>query len=163
MSPNFTKNLLITLFVLLMVFAKSNAQQLVDYYSTYDCNQATAQYTVLHDVDGDGVYETYGIFGCTQTMENQFVVQAIGNIRNWPPGGDPTHTITADFGANGISFLETFFNPDGSILAWFQKSADNDTVYFHEMDNKSKDAASVPKTISIKPKLIIRSSTIKTA
>jgi LacI family repressor for deo operon, udp, cdd, tsx, nupC, and nupG len=34
-------------------------------------------------------------------------------------------------------------------------------LYFHEMDNKSKDAASAPKTISIKPKLIIRSSTIR--
>lgn len=32
-------------------------------------------------------------------------------------------------------------------------------LYFQEMDNKSKDVASVPRTISIKPKLIIRSST----
>lgn len=32
-------------------------------------------------------------------------------------------------------------------------------LYFQEMDNKSKDTASAPKTISIKPKLIIRSST----
>jgi LacI family repressor for deo operon, udp, cdd, tsx, nupC, and nupG len=35
-------------------------------------------------------------------------------------------------------------------------------LYFHEMDNKSKDTPSVPKTISIKPKLIIRSSTVRT-
>ncbi|QKJ28742.1 LacI family DNA-binding transcriptional regulator [Mucilaginibacter mali] len=32
-------------------------------------------------------------------------------------------------------------------------------LYFQEMDNKNKDTASTPKTISIKPKLIIRSST----
>lgn len=32
-------------------------------------------------------------------------------------------------------------------------------LYFQEMDSKSKETASTPKTISIKPKLIIRSST----
>jgi LacI family transcriptional regulator len=34
-------------------------------------------------------------------------------------------------------------------------------LYFQEMDNKNKDTGSTPRTISIKPKLIIRSSTTR--
>jgi LacI family repressor for deo operon, udp, cdd, tsx, nupC, and nupG len=34
-------------------------------------------------------------------------------------------------------------------------------LYFQEMDNKNKDTGSAPRTISIKPKLIIRSSTTR--
>jgi LacI family transcriptional regulator len=34
-------------------------------------------------------------------------------------------------------------------------------LYFQEMDNKTKDTLSVPRTISIKPQLIIRASTTK--
>jgi hypothetical protein len=87
------------------------------------------------DIDQDSVYETFGIRFCNVDTFQTFPINAIVDIRRWPPLGGPTHSIAVERDQDAISFLETYYNADGEVIAWFQKSSDNDTVFFHGIEN----------------------------
>jgi hypothetical protein len=124
--------LLLILALFLLPLSTSFAQQLEDYLSNYDCSRNTVSQTLQIDADSNGVFETYGVKLCDQEVVQTFPISAKGNIRRWPPTGGPTHCIAFDYVDSTISFLQTYYNRSGNIIAWFQKSADNDTVFFHE-------------------------------
>ncbi|MEM4261043.1 MAG: T9SS type A sorting domain-containing protein [Candidatus Woesearchaeota archaeon] len=123
------KSLLMAIAVLLATFT---ASALDDYTASYDCERDNLSNTLLKDTDGDGVYDSYGVAYCGDE-ENPTILplRAIGNIRTWPPSGGPTRSIALSGSGQSLSVLETYYSSTGAVIAWFEKNAGNDTVYFH--------------------------------
>jgi hypothetical protein len=119
------------LFLILAFFSVSFAQ-LSDYVAPYDCLKNTISQTMQIDADSNDEYDTYGFIYCGSEEVITFTLSAIGDISRWPPDGFPTRSIIFNDDGGNVSILETYFDDSGEILAWFQKSADNDTVFFHE-------------------------------
>ena len=111
------------------------SSQLTDNVANYNCMRDVVSQTKQVDSDQDSVYDTYGIKFCNSDNFQTFPINAIGDIRRWPPLGGPTHSIAVEKDQEAVSFLESYYNSDGEVIAWFQKSADNDTVFFHEKDD----------------------------
>lgn len=120
--------------VFLLALYVSSAQ-LSDNVANYNCLRYIVSQTKQVDFDQDSVYDTYGIKFCESDTFQTFPINAIGDIRRWPPLGGPTHSIAVERSGESITFLESYYDASGEIIAWFQKSSDNDTVFFHGKDD----------------------------
>jgi hypothetical protein len=125
---------LTTLFLLFLVYA--GYAQLPNYVSNYDCDHNLVSQTMCMDADSNGVFDTYGLQYCGQDTIATYAIKAIGDIRKWPPIYRPTRSVVFD-GTNATSdaFIESFFDANGDIEAWFQKFTGVDTVFFHDLSD----------------------------
>jgi hypothetical protein len=106
--------------------------QLQNHSAYYDCGTHAVSQTLQIDSDSDNVFDTYGIKLCDQDSIQTFPIMAIGNITKWPPMGVPTHSLAFNNNGQSASFLETYYDLSGNVVAWFEKPDDNDTVFFHD-------------------------------
>ena len=63
-----------------------------DIEANYDCAVTEIEYTIVKDTDRDGVYDTYVVKWCNNTIDT-YPICALGDIRRWPPTGIPTRDI----------------------------------------------------------------------
>ena len=119
--------------IFLLAFYVSSAKK-PDHSADYDCLKNSISKTSQFDNDSNGVYDTYGISICDADTIQPLPLKALGKMDKWPPNGGPTHSIVFENNGTSPALLETFYNSDGTIYAWFQKSGDNDTVFYHEND-----------------------------
>jgi len=119
--------------IFLLAFYVSSAQ-LSDFVAHYDCMRNSVSQTAQYDLDSNGVYDSYGFQICDTDTFQTFPLLALGNMRKWPPSGFPNHSVVFENTGAKPALLETYYNSDGTIYAWFQKSDDNDTVFYHEND-----------------------------
>ncbi|MDQ1266833.1 MAG: C-terminal target protein [Bacteroidota bacterium] len=134
MKKNYLKKTVLLMMALVLVLLAYNvkADVLPDYTSEYGCSQSNVEYTILTDADSSGVFDSYGIKFCDESSERVYTLQAIGDMRRWPPQDVPTRSITSDM-AGSDAFMETYFAETGLVQCWFQKFAGNDTVYFFDV------------------------------
>jgi hypothetical protein len=134
MFTNFSKISLLTAMCLLFAVYVSSAN-LPDYISNYNCSQNIVSQTGQIDTDNDSLYDTYTIHLCEESQSRTLPIKSLIDISKWPPLGVPNRSIAAELVNDSLLFLETYFDFNGSILGWFQKFQNNDTVYFHGGDS----------------------------
>jgi hypothetical protein len=104
-----------------------------DFITEYYCSNGYVNTTIVTDSDKDGVYDTYTIMWCN-TDSQTFPIRAIGDIRKWPPLGIPTREIVMVDQNAGV-FSECYSNfTTRTVINWFIKYPEIDTVYFYDDD-----------------------------
>ena len=135
MLSDLLKKTVLASLVMLFMYSASSAQ-LPNYVNPYDCDNTIVLQTMCIDADSNGVFDTYGLQYCSQDTIQTFAINAIGDIRKWPPIFGPTRSIVFDgMSATSDAFIESFFDANGDIMAWFQKFTGVDTVYFHDLND----------------------------
>ncbi|MFC2131033.1 hypothetical protein ACFLSQ_06325 [Bacteroidota bacterium] len=126
-----------TLYILTLLFFTQAGNQFLfstitpDVEAVYDCRNVEIDFTIVKDTDNDGVYDTYVVRWCNETIDT-YPICAIGDIRRWPPTGIPTRDIVQTNQEQKI-FIE-LYNGIGvqNLLCWFIKPEGIDTVYYYD-------------------------------
>lgn len=132
MKQDLLKKSLLSAVFLLLALTTSRAG-LTDYVNVYPGTLNPVKQTILRDGNNDYVYEKYIIQfkSSSYSSDKTYPINAIGNIKKWPPSGGPTRQIVVDNVGGNLSFLETYFNASGEAIAWFRKEPTCDTVKFY--------------------------------
>ena len=99
----------------------------------YDCEIDSCLETIKYDKDKNGIFETYSIIYCDQTVSS-FPIFSCGDISKWPPPG--IMRITDLIFNSRSSFIEFYIDSSsGNPYCWFVKHTDKDTVFYYDNPN----------------------------
>jgi len=99
--------------------------------ATYDCMKNSVIQTMQQDLDSNNVFETYTIQPCDGTASLSYPLVGSDNLKDWPPIGVPIPSIVYDGSGSSPSFQETWYDNTGTVLAYFIKGVNDDTVHFY--------------------------------